>query len=107
MVFNLHPNGVGETPSPTVVIDHLLTDLFMLYIAERSTQPGHLDVIVKMSCAMPTSRAGGFIDELAVLEAAGDARQLEGVRQLIMRGMKLTGFKPACVSRLQSLTVRV
>lgn len=60
-----------------------------------------------MSCALPTSRAGGVIDELTVLEAAGDARRLEGVRQLIMRGMKLTGFGPACVSRLQGLTVRL
>lgn len=46
-------------------------------------------------------------DETVILEAAGDAHHLEGVRQLILRGRKLSGFDSVCASRLQRLTVRV
>ncbi|CAN0525088.1 unnamed protein product, partial [Ectocarpus sp. 8 AP-2014] len=38
------------------------------------------------------------------LAATGEHR-LEGIRQLIMRGMRLTSFEPSCVARLRSLTV--
>ncbi|CAN0237111.1 unnamed protein product, partial [Pylaiella littoralis] len=45
-----------------------------------------------------------MIDEVAALAATGENR-LEGVRQLIMRGMNLTSFESSCAARLQSLTV--
>lgn len=51
----------------------------------------------------------GINDEIVeseVLVATGE-RRLEGVRQLILRGMGLRCFDSACVSRLQSLRVRV
>ena len=40
-----------------------------------------------------------------VLEASGE-RQLESVRQLILRGRQLSSFDSACASRLQNLVVR-
>ncbi|CAN0162645.1 unnamed protein product, partial [Scytosiphon promiscuus] len=51
-----------------------------------------------------SKRPAGLVDEVGVLAATGEDR-LERVRQLIMRGMKLTSFAPACAFRLRSLTV--
>ncbi|CAN0192548.1 unnamed protein product, partial [Hapterophycus canaliculatus] len=46
------------------------------------------------------------VDEAGVLAATGESR-LESVRQLIMRGLKLTSFEPSCAARLRSLTASV
>lgn len=50
------------------------------------------------------SPSGKIITEQHVLEASGD-RRLESVRQLVMRGMQLISFDPACMSRLRNLAV--
>lgn len=47
-----------------------------------------------------------MIDESGVLDVSGENR-LECVRQLIMRGMQLRSFDPACAVGLRSLTVRM
>lgn len=44
------------------------------------------------------------VDEAAALAATGEHR-LEGIRQLIMRGMRLASFELSCAARLRSLTV--
>lgn len=62
------------------------------------------DLDVAAKSRIVSKRAAELVDQNGVLAATGESR-LESVRQLIMRGMKITSFEPACAARLRSLTV--